>query len=346
MKRTAVLMSGGVDSSLAAWLLKEAGRDLTGITAKMWEGGSRCCDQEDIYRAERVCHRLGIPHVVLDLTGSFERFVVEPFVESYMAGHTPNPCAECNREVKLGRLLGRLARAGFERVATGHYASIAWRRGRPLLSEPRDRDKSQIYFLSLIRPEVLGHLEFPLHDLSKPEVGARVVELGLPARRGESQDLCFVSSGRYDRLLSERSADPGPGEVLDAGGHTVGTHRGHHAYTIGQRFGLRGKRYYVIEKRAESNQIVVGERHEAMMSTISAAGLNLFVPPDLIESSRLEVKYRYNSPAVRARVVEISPGRLTVRTEEACFAPAPGQILAGYDGDCLVFGGIIESAAP
>ena len=312
----------------------------------MWEGGSGCCDRDDIYRAKRVCHRLGIPHVVLDLTASFERFVVGPFVEAYMAGRTPNPCAECNREVKLGRLVGRLTRAGFDRVATGHYASIACREGRRLLSEPGDRDKSQIYFLSLIRPEVLGSLEFPLHDLSKPEVIARVNELGLPARRGESQDLCFAGSGGYDRLLQTRSPDPGPGDVLDTGGRAVGTHRGHQAYTIGQRFGLEGKRYYVIEKRAGANQLVIGERHEAMMSTISASGLNLFAPLELIEGSRIKVKYRYNSPAVGARIVEASPGRLTVSTQEACFAPAPGQILAGYDGDCLVFGGIIESAAP
>ena len=346
MSRTAILMSGGVDSSLAAWLLKKAGHDLTGITAKMWEGGSRCCDLDDIYRAERVCHRLGIPHVVLDLTESFERFVVGPFVESYMAGRTPNPCAECNREVKLGRLLGRVARAGFDRVATGHYASIGSREGRSLLCEPRDRDKSQIYFLSLIRQEVLGSLEFPLHDLSKPEVSARVKDLGLPVRRGESQDLCFVGSGKYDQLLQARSGGSGPGEVLDTAGHVVGTHKGHQAYTIGQRFGLKGKRYYVIEKRAEENRIVIGERHEAMMSTICADGLNLFVPPESIAGSRLKVKYRYNSPAVVARVLETSPGRLTVSTEEACFAPAPGQILAGYDGDCLVFGGIIDTAAP
>ncbi len=345
MARTAVLMSGGVDSSLAAWLLKDAGEDLTGITAKMWEGGSGCCDLDDIYRAERVCHRLGIPHVVLDLTSSFERYVVKPFVESYMGGQTPNPCAECNREVKMGRLVGRLLRAGFDRVATGHYASIGFREGRPLLCEPRDREKSQIYFLSLVRPEILDSLEFPLKGLSKSEVSARVKDLGLPVRQGESQDLCFVGSGRYDELLEARSGGSGPGEVIDTGGHAVGTHRGHQVYTIGQRFGLKGKRYYVIEKRAEENQIVIGERHEAMMSTIGASRLNLFVPLDSIDGSRLKVRYRYNSPAVGASILETSPECLRVSTAEPCFAPAPGQILAGYEGDCLIFGGIIETAA-
>jgi tRNA-specific 2-thiouridylase len=345
MARTAVLMSGGVDSSLAAWLLKDAGHDLTGITAKMWEGGSRCCDLEDIYRAERVCHRLGIPHVVLDLTRSFERHVVGPFVESYVSGQTPNPCAECNREVKLGRLLGRAVRAGFDRVATGHYASTRLCHGHRVLSEPRDRRKSQVYFLSLIRPQVLDFLEFPLKNLTKSEAAVRVKALGLPARQGESQDLCFVSSGRYDQLLEDRRRGCGPGKVLDSTGKTVGEHRGHQAYTIGQRFGLRGRRYYVIEKRADKNEIVIGERDRALVSTIEAGCLNLFVPLDSIDQSRLRIKYRYNSPAVGASIDEISKHGLRVKTREPCFAPAPGQILAGYEDDCLVFGGIIERAS-
>ncbi len=346
MSRTAVLMSGGVDSSLAAWILREEGRDLTGITAKMWEGGSRCCDLDDIYRAERVCHKLSIPHIVLDLTRSFERHVVGPFVDSYMDGRTPNPCGECNREVKLGRLVGRVARAGFDRVATGHYAALGELGGRAVIREPEDREKSQIYFLALVRPDVLGCLEFPLQDLTKAEVSKRARGLGLPVRDGESQDLCFVGSGRYDELLAERSRACGPGEVLDTEGRVVARHKGHQAYTIGQRFGLEGKRYYVIEKRAEENRIVIGERDEAMMSTISASCLNLFVPLGSVDAGRLRIKYRYNSPSVGASILESGDDRLTVSTSEPCFAPAPGQILAGYEGDCLVFGGIITTAAP
>jgi tRNA-specific 2-thiouridylase len=345
----AVLMSGGVDSSAAALILKEAGYDITGITAKMWEGGSRCCDLDDIYRAQRVCHKLGAPHVVLDLTPDFERHVVDPFVRAYMEGRTPNPCAWCNREVKLGRLANLAVRAGFDRVATGHYARIRDLGGNLAFAEPADSRKSQVYFLSLVRPEAIGRLEFPLQDLTKDDAARKVRDRGLPVREGESQDLCFASSGSYEELLGERAGDAAleetrHGDVLDRHGQVIGTHRGHFAYTVGQRFGIKGRRCYVIEKRAASNEIVVAEREEALMNHFVVSALNSFVPFKDLAGRDLKIKYRYNSPQVPARVTNRNGDRLEFATSELCFAPAPGQILACFKGDCLVLGGVIESA--
>jgi tRNA-specific 2-thiouridylase len=346
MARIAVLMSGGVDSSAAAYLLHRRGHEVTGITAKMWDGASRCCDLDDIYRAQRVCHKLAIPHVVLDLTRDFERYVVTPFVESYLDGRTPNPCALCNREIKLGKIADLAVRAGFDRIATGHYARIRSAGAMRFLCEPADRRKSQVYFLSLVRPEVLNRLEFPLQELGKGRVRQMVLDLGLPARDGESQDLCFVSSGRYEELLKDRAGATGPGRVLNADGRAVGTHSGHWSYTVGQRFGVNGKRCYVVEKLATSNEIVIAERGQALMSRITVTGLNFFLPLEEVKRKTLTVKHRYNSAPVAANIAEVDGERLIITTAVPCFAPAPGQILACYYDNCLVFGGIIETASP
>jgi tRNA-specific 2-thiouridylase len=341
MARIAVLMSGGIDSSGAAALLMRAGHEIAGITALM--SPAPPSGAEAVYRARRVCDRLRVPHIVLDLTGEFHRQVLEPFIEGYLEGLTPNPCACCNREIKLGRMLELALRCGFERVATGHYARLASKRGRLLLCEPVDTSKSQTYFLALVRPEVLPSLELPLAGVRKSEVRELVHDLGLRARNGESQDLCFVPSGAYHDLISDRSS-VATGGVIDTEGRIVGTHKGHYAYTVGQRFGLRGRRWYVLEKQAHSNQIVIGERCEALRRCIKLKSVNYFAPPSEFRDRKLRVKYRYNTPAVEGRVGEATECGLTVITNQPCFAPAPGQILACYRDGCLVFGGIIASA--
>jgi tRNA-specific 2-thiouridylase len=340
--RIAVLLSGGIDSSGAALLLSRSGHEVWGITAD-WAGGVG--GGEDLYRAGRVCHKLGIPHLVLDLRADFDRFVVRPFIEVYLQGLTPNPCAHCNREVKLGRLLGMVVRLGFGRVATGHYAGLGRLHGYPVICEPVDRAKSQTYFLSLVRPEILDVIDFPVATYSKQETTKMVAEAGLPARQRESQDLCFITSGRHQELLRDESGGIGDGDVLDLRGRVVGRHRGHFAYTVGQRLGAEGERRYVIEKRPESNQIVVAERQKAFRRKITANHLNCFIPMERIAHERLLVKYRYNTPAVGASIVKGGCDRITLEAETPCFAPAPGQVLAAYLGDCLVFGGIIEAAA-
>jgi tRNA-specific 2-thiouridylase len=345
MAGVALLMSGGVDSSGAALLLKQRGLQVTGLTARMWGSHSDSAGEEAIQRAGDVCAILGMRHIVVDVASDFQRCVVEPFAKSYLNGKTPNPCAWCNREIKLGKMAAWALGSGFDSLATGHYAALGWVGGRCVLCEPLDRRKSQVYFLSLTRPQILSRLEFPLQLHRKDAVRKMVESRGLPVRSEDSQDLCFVTSGRYHELLERRAGAPGPGQILDIEGQVVGTHRGHYAYTVGQRLGLRGRRYYVVEKRPDKNQIVIAERGRAVKHRIMVANLNWFLPPEAIEGQHLLVKFRYNSAPVRARAIATGTERATFLAEEPCFAPAPGQILAGCRDDCLVCGGIIESAS-
>jgi len=344
MARIAVLVSGGIDSSGAALVLKQAGHDLMGLTARMFGSASKCCGDDDIYRAQRVCHRLGIPHRVLDLGAEFENLVIASFVKSYAEGLTPNPCSICNSKIKFGVMLAASRRFGFDRLASGHYARLESIGGKQVLGEPADRHKSQVYFLSLVAEDVLAGLEFPLAPFEKREVRARVEAAGLPARETESQDLCFIVSGRYEEMLKARSAWPGPGDVLDVDGAVVASHRGHVAYTVGQRFGIQGRRLYVLSKCAARNEITVGERDRALVRSITARPVNYFSGVETGAGSVISVKYRYNSPPVGAVVTEESSGHIKIWLDEPCFAPAPGQILACYQGDLLVCGGTIAPA--
>jgi tRNA-specific 2-thiouridylase len=342
--RVAVLMSGGLDSACAALMLKERGHDVVGITALLEPSASEA-STEAVYRARRTCHRLDIPHLTLDRTREFESEVIAPFVDAYMAGETPNPCAACNRYIKTGRLVDFALRAGFERVATGHYCSICDYAGHKVLCEPADIAKSQTYFLALIRPPVLDFLLFPLEGVFKEGIRDRLAANGLFGEERESQDICFAASRKYHEVISERRVPPGPGEVVGVGGDVVGAHRGHHAYTVGQRFGLNGRRFYVIGKSAEENRIVIGSAQQSEKRTVVAREVNWFVPLEALRDSVIKLRYRYNSPAVDAIIKEAGDGTATFVTRESCFAPAPGQVVACYIGDRLVCGGLIHSTA-
>jgi tRNA-specific 2-thiouridylase len=341
MARIAVLMSGGLDSSGAALVLKQAGHDLMGLTARMFGSASKCCGDDDIYRAQRVCHRLGIPHRVLDLGAEFDRLVIAGFVKSYCEGLTPNPCAVCNSEIKFGAMLAAARRFGFDRLASGHYARLEKTGGRRVLAEPADGRKSQVYFLALVAQDVLPSLEFPLASLEKQEVRAMVEAAGLPVRETESQDLCFIVSGKYEEMLRARAVWPGPGDVIDTDGRVVARHRGHVAYTVGQRFGLGGRRLYVLSKCAARNEITVGDRDSGLVRSITVRPVNYFSGVETGPGSMISVRYRYNSPLVGAVITEEHSGYITIRLDEPCFAPAPGQILACYRDGLLICGGTI-----
>jgi tRNA-specific 2-thiouridylase len=340
MAHVAVLLSGGTDSAFAALHLKAQGHKVQGFTGLFHDGGP-VSSSEDAAAAREICDALRIPHTSIDLRNEFKRHVVDPFVAAYTEGLTPNPCAWCNREIKLGKLLRLIRARGFDFVAAGHYARRGTVEGRMTLFEPLDKRRSQVYFLALIDPGVLAYLLLPAGDFRKEDVRRAVKEAGLPARARASQDLCFVGKGRYHDFLRMGRRPPECGSVVDSHGNVVGTHKGHAAYTPGQRFGMRGRRYYVLEKRPHTNTIVIGERRQAFKTEITATRINLFMPLTGAASSRLTVRYRYNSPPVGARIVEAEADRITVLTEEPCFAPAPGQVLAGYRDGCLVFGGII-----
>ena len=342
MAKIAVLMSGGVDSSCAALLLKRAGHEVMGLTAIMWREASRCCGEEDIYRAARVCHKLGIRHHVIDMADEFERCVVKDFASSYAAGLTPNPCSVCNRRIKFGAMVEAARRFGFDKIASGHYSALKRMGDSWVPAEPADSAKSQTYFLAMVKREVLEAVEFPLAGLLKSEAREAVSSAGLPVRDGESQDLCFAVPKRYQEIVKRYAAVPGAGYIVDALGNKIGRHRGHVAYTVGQRLGVRGKRLYVVEKRAAANEVVVGERQDAMARSIAASDVNFFLDAVPDPGTRLMVKYRYNSPAVPARLVERTSDRISVALESPAFAPAPGQVLACYENGCLLCGGVIE----
>jgi tRNA-specific 2-thiouridylase len=343
MARVGVLLSGGVDSAFAALRLVELGHDVEGFTAVL-NGEYPSSSSESVEAARGICRALAIPHTEVDLREEFSRLVLRPFTSSYAEGMTPNPCAWCNRDIKLGELAKSIMDKGFDLVATGHYARLGDVGGRRTLCEPLDSRKSQVYFLALVDPGVLRFLVFPLGDFRKAEVTRLVGEAGLTARVGDSQDLCFVTRGKYHDFLGPGGRPPGTGEVLDMEGNVVATHRGHTAYTVGQRFGVRGKRYYVVEKRPETNVLVIGDRDRALKTEITASGINWFLPQEDCQPDRLSIRYRYNSPAVGARILRAGRDRVTVLTDEPCFAPAPGQVLASYRNGCLLFGGIIQSA--
>jgi tRNA-specific 2-thiouridylase len=337
-----VAMSGGVDSSVAAALLVEAGREVTGVTLKLWggESDSGCCSVADVEDARRVAAQLSIPHYVFNFVDDFESQVVGPYVDAYAAGRTPNPCVECNRSVKFGRLLERADAMGFAAVATGHHARV-WRDadGRWRLGRGADRVKDQSYVLYMLGQHELRRVLLPVGEMTKADVRAHAARLGLrTAGKPESMDVCFISrrEGRQRFLASRRPGRPGP--VVDAEGKVVGRHEGIAAFTIGQRRGLgvtAGERRYVLDVDASTATVTIGRRDDLLCDTVPVTGLcfvdGLVPPPD-----------RGVLVQVRAHGAPL-PGRFdgnAVRFERPQARVAPGQVVALYDGDILLGGGL------
>ncbi|HKP72767.1 MAG TPA: tRNA 2-thiouridine(34) synthase MnmA [Pyrinomonadaceae bacterium] len=365
--KIAVAMSGGVDSSAAAAILREAGHELVGFTMQLWnqnrninvdENGdplpSRCCSLDDVYDARRVAGELGFPFYVLNLEQDFERDVVQPFVKSYLEGETPIPCVACNSRLKFASL-DRLAQSlGCEKVATGHYARVEFDEaaGRYRLFRGRNAQKDQSYFLWELTQAQLSHAMFPLGEMSKAEAreAARRHNLGV-AEKAESQEICFVPDGDYagfiERYLeSEGEAErlPGAGEIVDAGGRVVGEHQGVHRYTVGQRRGIGVSRQlplYVVKVDAEQNRVVVGESDELLGHEFVAAGVNWIAFDAPIAPVRAEVRVRYRHEAAPAVVETLADGRARVTFDEPQRAITPGQATVFYRGDEVLGGGWI-----
>jgi tRNA-specific 2-thiouridylase len=365
--KLAVAMSGGVDSSAAAAILKEQGHDLVGFTMQLWnqrrgisvdENGdplpSRCCSLDDVYDARRVAEELGFPFYVLNLEREFERDVVQPFVDSYLAGETPIPCVSCNSRLKFASLDGLAASLGCDKVATGHYARVEYDEAskRYRLFRGRNPEKDQSYFLWELTQGQLSRALFPLGEMSKPEVREVAREHALAvAEKSESQEICFVPDGNYagfiDRYLEATgSADRklGTGEIVDAHGAVVGHHAGIHRYTVGQRRGIgiaAPEPLYVISIDAPKNQVVVGSQDELLGREFTAAGINwvAFDKPD--SPIRAEVRVRYRHTPAAATITPTQNNRVLVNFDEPQRAITPGQATVFYRGDEVVGGGWI-----
>ena len=342
MKRVYVGMSGGVDSSAAAYLLKEAGYDVCGITfvAAVETGTKKCCSLEEIEAARRVCRFLGIPHEVIDLKDVFEARVIQYFVASYEAGLVPNPCVMCNRYIKFGALLEEALARGADKVATGHYARVEAVEDGWGLFRGKDKLKDQSYFLSYVEREILPYVILPLGGMEKSEVRELVRRAGLPlsADKGESQDVCFVP-GDYREYLRKRGVREREGEfVLD--GRVIGHHRGVAFYSLGQRRGLgvaAGKRLYVREVDARNNRLVLGDAPQSRELWVGK--VNVLV--DDLKNGHYDVLLRYQSFLTGCEV-SWEGERLHVVLDEPREIVTPGQFAVLYAGERVVASGMIE----
>jgi tRNA-specific 2-thiouridylase len=353
-------LSGGVDSSVAAALLREAGHDVVGVTLRTasWEEPSdpagrfgSCCSAETAAAARQLARRLAIPYYVLNHEREFAERVITDFTREYGAGRTPSPCVVCNREVKFGTLLGRALAWDAEAVATGHYARVAPdpRTGRLLLLTARDTAKDQSYFLWPLTQTQLARARFPVGGLTKPEVRARAHARGLPtAATPESQELCFVS-GDYREFLRARAPEAfRAGPILDERGREIGEHGGLGGYTIGQRRGLGSlgpSATYVVRLDPVRNAVVVGPREALRATRLVASQVNLIALSSLDAPLDVEVRVRHRAPRVPARITPEADGRLGVALREALYAVTPGQSVVWYRGDVVVGGGVIAHAA-
>jgi tRNA-uridine 2-sulfurtransferase len=362
----AVAMSGGVDSSTAAAMLRAEGHNLIGLTMQLWnqrrlagrEGmpeqvTGRCCSLDDVYDARRVAEHLGIPYYVVNHEERFERDVVRPFVAEYLSGRTPIPCSLCNNHLKFDQLIVVARQIGADRVATGHYARVEFddARGRWLLKRPADYSKDQTYFLFGLMQEQLSRTLFPLGNMTKPEVRERARQHGLAlAEKPDSQEICFVPGGDYKRFIDAYLADQGEslpntaGELVTTNGEVIGEHAGIHNFTVGQRKGLgvaTGSPLYVIQINGADKKVVVGGDEHLYSRTLHARRINLISVDDLREPMRVSVKIRHRHEPAAAVIEKAGDDGILVTFDNPQRAITPGQAAVFYDGDVVVGGGWI-----
>ena len=333
--RTLVAMSGGVDSAVAAHLCRQRGDDVVAVTLELWsdsanDGTRSCCSPQAVTGARALAHRMGLPHLTLDLNEAFRREVVDDFLAEHATGTTPNPCVRCNGLVRFAAMLGLAERVGAARLVTGHYARIARDDHGPLVRAATDPAKDQAYMLARLDPALLDRLEFPLGELAKPHVREIAHGAGLPvASKADSQDLCFLAgTSSHAFMLRHNGPSDRPGEVVDERGRVLGSHDGQHLFTVGQRRGLgisSPEPLYVLRKHPASNRIVVGPRSSLARRSVSIGGATLH--RDASEVDR--VKLRYRSTPVPCRVTSHAPAgrhaRLELELGDEVYGVAPGQ---------------------
>ena len=351
-KRVLVAMSGGVDSAVAALLERERGAEVIGVTLKLWadpetDGAKACCSPEAVIGARSLAHMLGVPHLTLDLEQEFRRRVVAQFVSGYTAGATPNPCILCNGEVRIAAMIDLADRIGATHLVTGHYARIVDDGSGLLLAPAADEAKDQSYMLAALPPELLGLLRFPLTELTKPEVRAIAERHNLAvARKPESQDLCFLAGQGKRRFLRRHGGlHDRDGAVLNRAGGSIGHHRGHHNYTVGQRRGIgvsAEEPLYVLATDAEANTVTVGTRAELETKQVRVRDAILHRDGESVDAVRL----RYRSRPVPAAISVTGTGRhaeLDVALEEAFAGASPGQTAVLLAGETIVGHGTIAA---
>jgi tRNA-specific 2-thiouridylase len=354
--RTLVAMSGGVDSAVAAHLCAAGAEEVVAVTLELWadpenDAESSCCSSSAVAQARRLAHSMGLAHFTIDLRERFRTGVVEPFIAGYAGGETPNPCVGCNGHVRLDAMLELADRLGCATLTTGHYARVVAETGEaPLLGAAADPAKDQTYMLAALHPDSLARMRFPLGELTKPRVREIAAGAALPvASKADSQDLCFLAGTTRARFFARHGAIGDlPGEIVDGAGTVLGSHRGQHRFTVGQRRGLgiaSTEPLFVVDKDAASGRVTVGDRDALRAERVAVRGARLHRDGDRVD----RVKLRYRSRPVRARVAGTVPAgvhrTLTLELEDPAEGVAPGQLACLMDGELVVGWGTITRSA-
>jgi tRNA-uridine 2-sulfurtransferase len=342
-QRVFIAMSGGVDSSVSAHLLKESGYEVAGIHLQLYPRSKETAEKAAV-ELESTCRLLDIPLHYLNLESEFATRIIEPFCREYETGRTPNPCVQCNRHIKFGLLLERVIKLGGDYLATGHYARVEKSGNSYLLKKGLDASKDQSYFLHVLGQKELGRVLFPVGDMQKSEVKKMAAGLGLPAaEKSESQDICFVPDNDSQAFLAGRLTTK-PGEIVDISGRVLGRHKGLAYYTIGQRQGMgvaASQPLYILKMEVSTNRLVVGFQPELYRDSLTAAGVNWVrgLPPE--KGLPVTARVRYRAKEAQA-VLQIEQNRVKVNFAEPQRAIAPGQSVVFYQGDTVLGGGLIE----
>ncbi len=352
MKKALIAMSGGVDSSVAAFIVKKMGYYVEGITLKLCsveDDEPTCCTSKDIEDAKEVCKRLEIPHRVINFTDNFNKKVIDKFVNTYIEGGTPNPCVDCNRYIKFSKLFEIAEEEGFDYIVTGHYARVEFdeKSNRFSLKKGLDENKDQSYVLYSLTEKQLSKILFPLGEMTKDEIReiAKNNEL-INANKPDSQDICFVKDGKYGEFIEKYTGKKSPaGDFTDLEGNKLGTHKGIINYTIGQRKGLGlslKQSMFVIKKDIQSNRVILGYTEDLMSTELIAEDVNLIAFDSLEENKKAMVKTRYKQKEAPATLIPLGNGKIKVVFDEPQRAITKGQAAVFYIDDTVIGGGTIE----